>query len=203
MLKKVLPFLLALTILLTACAPQAAPTMAPADVQGTAISAALTMVAMTQLAIPTNTPIPPTETPSPTPLPTFTAPPPVIPTLEQFVLPTATSAPADPNNCNKPLNVGEAGPTKNVRIENTMSSTVNLSLNMYKPNPFGQCGALSYVVNKGEKRKIAIPSGYWYAYAWVLDPPSTAEGSFFIGSSKTQDLLRLIIKKDVIAWVGP
>jgi hypothetical protein len=99
--------------------------------------------------------------------------------------------------------VAEAGPTKNVRIENTMGSTVNLSLNLYTPNPFGQCGAISYVINKGEKRKITIPSGYWYAYAWVLDPPSTAEGSFFIGSSKTQDLLRLIIKKDVIAWVGP
>jgi len=204
MLKKVLPFLLALTILLTACAPQAAPTMAPADVQSTAISAALTMVAMTQLAIPTNTPVPPTETPSPTPLPTFTAPPPVIPTLDQqLILPTATSAAADPNNCNKPLNMGEAGPTKNVRIENTMGSQVNLSLNLWTPNLFGQCGAISYVINKGEKRKITIPSGSWYAYAWVLDPPSTAEGSFYLGPSKTQDLLRLVIKKDVIAFLGP
>lgn len=195
MLKKILPILLTLTVLLAACTPQAAPTMAAADVEGTAMAAALTMVYMTQMAIPTNTPVPPTETPSPTPLPTFT-PPPVIDTLVPLILPTATSAPSDPNNCNKSLNISEAGPTKNVRIENTMGSQVNLSLNLYTPNLFGQCGAISYVINKGEKRKIEIPSGYWYAYGWVINPPSTAEGSFFIGPSKSQDLLRLIIKKD-------
>ena len=91
MLKKILPILLALTILLTACAPQGTPTMAPADVQNTAVAAAWTMVAMTQAAIPTATPLPPTETPSPTPLPTFTAEPLIIPTLEPLILPTATS----------------------------------------------------------------------------------------------------------------
>ncbi len=202
MTKKILLILLALSVALTACAPEAAPTMAPADVEGTAVSAAFTMVALTQMAIPTNTALPPTETPSPTPLPTFTALA-VIPTLEPLILPTTTSAPADPNNCNKPLNVSEAGPTKNVRIENTTNAQVNLSLNLYTPNLFGQCGALAYVVKKGEKRKIAIPSGYWYAYGWVLDPPSTSEGSFYIGPSKTQDLLRLIIREDVIGWVGP
>ena len=56
MLKKILPILIALVVLLTACAPQAAPTMSPADVQGTAVAAAWTMVAATQAAIPTNTP---------------------------------------------------------------------------------------------------------------------------------------------------
>jgi hypothetical protein len=202
MLKKLLPILLALTVLVTACAPQAAPTMAPADVEGTAVAAAWTMVAMTQLAIPTSTPVPPTETPSPTPLPTFTPEQLIIPTLEQLVLPTATTV-ADPNNCNKALNVGEAGPTKNVRIENENKSRANLSLNLYTPNAFGQCGAVSYSVAAGAKVKITIPSGYWYAYAWVENPPSTAEVSFYIGPSKTQDLLRLVIKQDVIAFVGP
>jgi hypothetical protein len=206
MLKKILPILLALTVLLTACAPQSTPTMAPADVQGTAVSAAWTMVAATQMAIPTSTPLPPTETPMPTPLPTFTLVPviPTIPALQPLVLPTATSAVAsDPNNCNKTLSMGEAGPTKNVRIENENKGQVNLSLTLYTPNLFGQCGSISYVLAKGEKSTIGLPSGYWYAYGWVLNPPSTAEGSFYIGPSKTQDLLRLIIKKDVIVWVGP
>ena len=203
-MKRILIAFALVSLVLTACGPAPEPTMSPADVQGTAMAAAMTMVAETQAAIPTATPVPPTETPSPTPLPTFTAPPPVIPTLDQqLILPTATSAAADPNNCNKPLNMGEAGPTKNVRIENTMGSQVNLSLNLWTPNLFGQCGAISYVINKGEKRKITIPSGSWYAYAWVLDPPSTAEGSFYLGPSKTQDLLRLVIKKDVIAFLGP
>jgi hypothetical protein len=208
MLKKVLLILIALGVLLSACSAEpAAPTMSAADINGTAVSAAQTMVFQTQAAIPTNTPVPPTETPSPTPLPTFTQQPLVIPTLEQLILPTATSSIADPNDCNRSLNIAEAGPTKNVRIENTTKSQVNLSLNLWTPNLFGQCGSIAYVINKSEKRKIAIPSGSWYAYGWVLgtdgSAQSTTEGSFYIGPSKTQDLLRLIIKEHVIGWVGP
>jgi hypothetical protein len=203
-MKKILPILLALAVLLTACAPQGTPTMAPADVQNTAVAAAWTVVAMTQAAIPTATLVPPTDTPIPTALPTFTAEPLIIPTLEPLILPTATSAAAsDPKNCNKTLSIGEAGPLKNVRIENENKGPVNLSLTLYTPNLFGQCGSIGYVLTKGEKSKVGIPSGYWYAYAWVLKPPSTAEGSFYIGPSKSDDLLRLIIKKDIIVWVGP
>ena len=206
MLKKILPIMLALTVLLTACGTQAPPTMAPADVQGTAVSAAWTMVAATQAAIPTNTPPPPTETPSPTPLPTFTQQPLLIPTLQPLILasPTVAAGVTDPNNCNMSLNMGLAGPTHRVRIENQSPGTSNLSLNLYKPNPFGQCGSISFAsVRKGTMTIITIPTGYWYAYAWVLDPPSTGSVSFYIGPSKSQDLLRLVIKKDIIAWIGP
>lgn len=207
MFKKVLPILVALAFLLTACgAEPAPPTMSAADINSTAIAAAQTMVAQTQAAIPTATPLPPTETPSPTPLPTFT-PPPVIPTLEQLILPTATVASSDPNNCNRLLNVAEAGPTKNVRIENTLKSNVNLSLTLWEPNLFGQCGSIGYQLTKNQQLKVGLPSGSWYAYAWVLGTgdvaQSTAEGSFYIGPSKTQDLLRLIIKEHIIGWVGP
>jgi hypothetical protein len=205
MLKKILPILLALAVLLTACAPQAAPTMSPADVQNTAVAAAWTMVAATQAAIPTNTPIPPTPVPSPTPLPTFTPVPVVIPTLEQIAIasPTTAAGASDPNNCVKPLHISTAGYLHNVRIENESPGTANVSLNLYKPNAFGECGALSYQVKKGYKQVIQIPAGYWYVYTWVLDPPSTGEVSFFIGASKSKDMLRLVIKKDVVAWVGP
>jgi hypothetical protein len=190
MLKKILPILLAMTILLAACGPLTLPTMAPADALGTAVAATLTAIAATQVAIPTNTPPPPTETASPTP------------TVEPSIPSTVTMA-ADPNNCTKALNVGEAGLLKNVRVENENKSTVNLSLNLYKPNTFGQCGALSYSIKGGAKMNIQIPSGSWSAYSWVLDPPSTGNVSFIIGTSKSKDLLRLVIKKDVIAWVGP
>ena len=205
MLKKILPILLALTILLTACAPQAAPTMSPADVQGTAVSAAWTMVAATQAAIPTSTPLPPTPVPSPTSLAPFTPVPLVIPTLPQLALasPTTAAAASDPTSCTKPLHMTQAGYLHNVRIENESPGTVNVSLNLYKPNLFGECGALSYQVKKGYKQVIQIPAGYWYVYTWVLDPPSTGSVSFFIGSSKSKDMLRLVVKKDVVAWVGP
>lgn len=199
MLKKILPILLALTILLTACGPEATPTMAPADVQNTAVAAAWTVVAMTQAAIPTATPLPPTETPSPTPLPTFTAEPLTIPTLAPVLPPTSTSAPADSNNCNKPLNVGEAGPTNPMRIENDTGGPINLSLNL-ATNAFGQCGALSYSVPKNGKQVINLPKGSWWAYAWITFPngtSGTSEGSFQINPGDF-DMLRIIVGKEVI-----
>src|SRR5262245_51194411 len=85
-----------LILLVSACAPQAAPTANPFDVQHTAEAGAFTMVAETQAAQPTATPIPATETPSPIP-PTNTPPP--LPTLSGIEgatapgIPTFTSAP--------------------------------------------------------------------------------------------------------------
>jgi hypothetical protein len=201
MLKKILPILLGLTVLLAACAPQGTPTMAPADVQGTAVSAAWTMVAMTQAAIPTNTPLPPTETPSPTSLPTFTQQPLLIPTLAPLIMPTATSAPSDPNNCLKPLNVGEAGPTNRMRIENASGGVIQwMSLNL-STNAFGQCGALSYnnIPIKG-KQIIDLPKGNWWAWAGISYKNGTsgnASGSFTIRIGD-EDLLRIVVGPEVI-----
>jgi hypothetical protein len=202
MLKKIIPILLALTVLLTACGTPAAPTMSPADVQGTAVSAAWTMVAATQAAIPTNTPLPPTEVPSPTPLPTFTLEPLLIPTLPQLVLPTATTAAAsDPDNCLKPLNMGEAGPTNPMRIENESGGTIQwMSLNLVE-NAFGQCGALSYNnIGPGAKKTINIPKGTWYAWAGISYKDGTSGNSSgtFIIRIGDGDLLRIIVKPEVI-----
>jgi hypothetical protein len=199
MLKKILPILLALTILLTACGSQGTPTMAPADVQNTAVAAAWTVVAMTQAAIPTATPLPPTETPMPTLLPTFTAEPLIIPTLEPLLPPPANTVPPDPSNCNKPLNVAEAGPTNPMRIENNSGGPINLSLNL-ATNAFGQCGALSYSVPKNGKQVINIPKGSWWAYAWITYPngtSGTSEGSFLINPGDF-DMLRIIVGKESI-----
>jgi hypothetical protein len=204
MLKKILPILLALTVILTACAPQGTPTMSPADVQGTAVSAAWTMVALTQIAMPTATPLPPTETPSPTSLPTFTPPPLLIPTLEPLILPTATSAPSDPNNCLKPLNVGEAGPTNPMRIENQSGGVIQwLSLNL-ATNAFGQCGALSYNnIPINGKQVINLPKGTWYAYAGINFKDGTSSTPYGVFTIRIGDfdLLRIIVKKDTIGAI--
>jgi hypothetical protein len=201
MLKKILPILLALTVLLSACAPQGTPTMAPADVQGTAVSAAWTIVALTQLAIPTATPLPPTETPSPTPLPTFTAEPLIIPTLEPLIQPTATSAPSDPNNCSKPLDVGAAGPTTDMRIENASGGVISVISLYLNPNTFGQCGFLSYnnIAING-RQKISLPRGNWWASANIAyknGQSGFAQGGFTIRNSD-YDLLRIIVGPDTI-----
>lgn len=195
MLKRIIPTLAALAVLVTACAPQGTPTMAAADVQNTAMAAAWTVVAATQQAIPTNTPIPPTDTPSPTPLPTFT---PIPLSTLPLLIPTATpiSGSNDPNSCLKPLNVAEAGPVANIRLENASDGSMNLSLNLWTPNLFGQCGALSYTLGKGEKRIVHIPRGQWYAYAWVTKKNgsgSTASCSFELRVGSGSDLGRLVI----------
>ncbi len=195
MFKKILPIFLSLAFLLGACGSQGTPTMAAEDSKNTAVAEVWTMAAETQLAKPTETPIPPTSTE--TPLPTFTVTP--VPVTQ----PTDTATAVDPNSCNKALSMGEAGPMKNIRLENENKSDVNLSQSLYQPNDFGQCGYVSYVLKSGEKRKVGIPSGYWSAYSWVLNPPSQASTTFFIGPSATDDLLRIVVKKEVIAWVGP
>lgn len=204
MLKRILPVLIALAVLLTACGPKGTPTMSPADVQGTAVSAAWTMVAMTQLAIPTATLMPPTETPSPTPLPTFT-PQALFSTPSTLgILPTSTSA-SDEDNCLMPLDIAEAGPTRRVRVENISGGSLNLSLTMYNKNAFGQCGALSYAgVGKNGKFIVELPVGSWFAYAWITLKSGSSEssGSFQIPKGG-DDMLRLLVNKDTILLKGP
>src|SRR5215217_5959295 len=83
-----------LAMIISACGTPAAPTMNGADIQNTAVAAAFTMVAQTQAAVPTATPLPPTEAPTQTPLPTDTPLP--LPTLNVTL--TSTTAPVSNNN---------------------------------------------------------------------------------------------------------
>ena len=204
MIKKIIPTLALLAVILTACGGQPAePTLSPEQVQGTAISAALTMVAMTQAAIPTNTPLPPTEAPTFTPLPTFTPFP--SPTPDFALLPTATQAAASSgggeDNCLHPINRGEAGPTSSIRFENETGGNVTLSLNL-RTNLHGQCGAETYIVKKNEKLTVAMPKGEYWAYAWIEYPngdTSNAVGTF-VNRVADNHLFDVIIKPEVIVW---
>lgn len=201
MMKKLIPALAVAAILVTACGGQPAEaTLSPEQVQGTAISAALTMVALTQAAVPTNTPLPPTPEPSPTPLPTFTPPP--SPTPDFALLPTATQAAASSggeDNCLHAINRGEAGPTSNIRFENESGGNVTLSLNL-RTNLHGQCGAETYIIKKNEKLTVGMPKGEYWAYAWIEysdGDTSTAVGDI---NNRVGDnhLFVVKIKKDTI-----
>lgn len=191
-----------LAVFLAACGGQPAePTLSPEQVQGTAISAAFTMVAQTQAAVPTNTPLPPTETPSPTPQPSFT--PPATATTDFALLPTATQAAAatgGPDNCLHPLNIAEAGPQSNVRFENDSGGTqITLSLNL-ATNLHGQCGTLVYTLGKNEKLTVSLPKGEYFAYAWIVyknGDTSTASG-FFVNKVGDNHLFPVLIKEDII-----
>lgn len=196
MTRKFLPIFAAIAILLSACGAQGTPTLTPEEVQGTAVAAAWTMVAMTQEAIPTNTPVPPTETPSPTPLPTFTPEP--LPTQE-FIFPTATQAASGDDSCLKPLNVAEAGPRSNVRFENETGGKVTLSLNL-RTNAFAQCGALVYTLARNEKLVVSLPKGEYFAYAWIEFPNGSTGNSSgsFVNKPADNHLFPVHIRAEVI-----
>src|ERR1041385_6002676 len=66
MKQKALILVVSLIFMISACAPKAAPTANPVDVQHTAEAAAFTMVAQTQESDPTSTPVPPPDTVTPT-----------------------------------------------------------------------------------------------------------------------------------------
>jgi hypothetical protein len=168
-----------LTLLVSACAPQAVPTIDPAQIQASAVAAASTMIAQTQAAIPP-TPIP-TDTPQATPT--------ALDTPTAFTLPTSALATAAPTtasgsgNCVHPLDMGEAGPKHDTVIKNQTNGTINLSLNLYTPNAFGQCGAISYAsLTKNNSIQVGLPSGNWYAYAWgnANGKQFTVSGSFYV-----------------------
>lgn len=203
MIKKIIPTLALLAVIVSACGGQAAePTLSAEQVQGTAISAALTMVAATQAAVPTNTALPPTETPSPTPLPTFTALPTVTPDFA--LLPTATQAASSSGGgqCDSVLNLAEAGPQSNVRFENNTSGTVGLAIMIYTPNKFAQCGSHPsnpFPIAKNGSITVSLPKGQYYAYAWITksDEQRSAEGYFWVKEADDH-LFSVVIKDDVI-----
>ncbi len=187
-----------LALLLNACGSNAAPPIDPVQVQASAMAAASTMIALTKAAIPTATDTP---LPSPTPLPSAT--PIQLPTFPQF--PTASAPTAVPQgnqgSCVHPLDMGAAGPKHPIVIKNETGGTINLSLNLYQPNAFGECGSLSYSgVAKNESISVQLPSGYWYAYAWatVKGKSFTVDGSFYVQPAQTLKLELCVRANNII-----
>ena len=181
-------------LMLTACGPTPEPTMSPADVQGTAMAAAMTMVSETQAAIPTATPIPPTDTPTETPLPTNTVPPLSLETATQAqvvsVFPTntqASSASGSNDACNGPL-IDYAGESATLKITNNTKPKGPLTISLYADTLMGECGYLSASF-EGSGR-MTIPLGNFTACAIVNSKkPFTACTTFRITGSGNYQLI--------------
>jgi hypothetical protein len=192
--------LLTAGILITACGPKATPTIDPIQVQASAVAAAGTMIALTQAAIPTATPIPPTDTPTSTPLPTFTP-----ATLATLGFPAASATPltsSGGDECNAPLDLDEAGPLARFRIKNETTGTVNLSLYMAK-NAFGQCGYLSVSgIAKNTQVTLQVPLGCWSAYAWSTGKINLTT-SGYLGCINNTDLWNVFIRPESILLKSP
>lgn len=162
--------ILTLTLIVSACDGQAAPTMAPIDLQGTAVASALTLLAETQASLPTATLPSPTAAPTNTPAFTPTIPP--LPTLGATFtpIPGGTSGPVDP--CiNKVLPGKLTGETIKIRIDNPTKATINLSVYLQSGNPQGVCGYRGYTLAAQDSLVITdLVEGCYTLWAWNPDP---------------------------------
>ncbi len=184
-MKRLLPLILILTILLSGCgalnsatpAADATATISVEDIRATADAMVYAMLTQTQAAMPTNTPVPPTETPTLVPTATITLVPTIAedaattddvaatPTTEAAaIIPTSTTASTSSATfpcTEKPLTAWEVN-----------SATVTVTNNVPNTQAYvffcittidGQAGYIT--VNAGSSAQI--PYGYVTATAWV------------------------------------
>jgi hypothetical protein len=168
--------LIVITMLLTACGAEVPPTMNGVDVQNTAVAAAFTVVAKTQAAIPTGTPLPPTETPTQTPLPSST--PLQFPTLQVTSTPAPVSNSGGDPCATRVLSWSPKGRPTTIRIDNTTKATVTVSLYLNKTADHEECGYRSYTIDGRNNVVITdLVQGCYNLLAWSNDPKISVKAS--------------------------
>jgi len=193
----------AITLIISACGAEPVPTVNPVDVQNTAVAAAFTMVAQTQAAVPTATPLPPTEAPTQTPLPTNT--PLELPTLN--VTPTAAAAAVvntpggDP--CATRVLSSPLGKETIIRIVNTTNVAVTVSIYLNETESQGECGYRSY--NLARNNDVVIRDlvyGCYNLWAWSDDPKGRFRSNGY-GCINNPDKWTFEVNSATIKFVGP
>jgi len=142
--------------------------MSPADVQGTAMAAAMTMVAQTQAAVPTATSVPPTEVPSATPLPTNTLP--SLLDISTATLPVVAVAPTNTTSvgandpCMAPLTSWQ-GESAKMYLKNNTKPQGFVTLALGFTTNMGECGIISAAFDGSTS--VTVPMGTFWASAFV------------------------------------
>lgn len=195
-----------LATLISACGAPAAPTANPVDVQNTAVAAAMTMVAQTQAAIPTATPLPPTEAPTLTPAATNTSL--ALPTLEVTLAPTlgVTTAPTTSSSggdpCNKVLGA-PLGKDTIIRIANMTKVPVTVSIFLNPTEAHLECGYRSYNLPKnGDVVITDLVYGCYSLWAWSDDPKGKFNSSGG-GCINNPDKWTFEVNTATVKFVGP
>ena len=167
-----IPTLLMVTLIISACGSQATPipTINPVDIQSTMAAAAFTMVAETQAAIPTSTPIPSTDTPTNTPLPTNTVPP-LTDSGVTLTPATGGNSGAEDPCVNKVMPTARPGETIKVRVNNSTKVTLTFSIYLNQITPQGECGYRTYTIPAEQPLVINdLVEGCYTLWAWNPDP---------------------------------
>ena len=188
-----LSLMLIITLISSACGAQATPlpTVDAIALQSTAAAVALTMIAETQAAIPTATPIPPTETPTNTPLPTLTVPP--LPPAGTTFTPIPNSNPGAGDPCiNQVLPATLVGDPVRIRINNSTKAAVSFSIYLNQITPEGKCGYRAYTIDPGQALVLNdLVEACYTLWAWNPDPEE-----YFIVTNGTT-----CINDSSITWV--
>lgn len=197
--------ILVATLILSACgAEPPPPTMNAVDVQNTAVAAAFTMVAQTQAAIPTATPLPPTEAPTQTPLPTDTPLP--LPTTNVTV--TSTTTPVSSNNsggdpCQTRVLSPERGRETIIRVVNTTNVTITVSMYLNETAAHGECGYRGFTLSKNNDIVYTdLVQGCYNLWAWSDDPKGKFSSSGG-GCINNPDKWTFEVRPDIIKFTGP
>lgn len=190
----------AMAIIISACTAQAVPTINAADVQSTAISAASTMVAQTQAAIPTATQLPPTETPTETALPTDT--PVSLPTLESTAITAPTNTPGGDPCATRVLSAPKGRETI-IRIVNMTKAPITVSVYLNETAGQGECGYRSYNLSKSNDVVISdLVQGCYNLWAWSTDPKIGVNSGGY-GCINNPDKWTFEVNENSIKFVGP
>jgi len=162
---------------LAACGPKPAPELSVTDVQNTAVALALTEIAITQSAIPTNTPVPPTPT---TDMATLA----ILPTVAletPIVAPPASSIASPTPDCYQPAPPTKdlLGTTVNIKFVNKADGPVSLSMGMYAPNDQGECYTFGLGISNNGSEVVTILSGCYWISGYQNGPkPSTPRADY-------------------------
>lgn len=180
---------LVVVLALVACGPKSEPGLSQTDVQNTAVSSALTLLAMTQAAVPTNTSLPPTPIRfTPTELATLA----LLPTVAletPVVAPVNNTNPSPTPDCYQPapLTKDLKGTTVDVKFVNKADGPVNLSMGMYAPNDEGECYTFAFGVSKNGSEVVTVLSGcYWIAGYQNGPKPSTPRAGYICLTDTTE-----------------
>jgi hypothetical protein len=173
-------------MMLAACGPKSAPSLNVTDIQNTAAASALTLFAMTQSAIPTNTIVPPTPVPPTAALATLVP----LPTsaLETPIVKPITNPNASPTpDCYQPPSAKLLGTKVQIKLVNKSDGPVNLSMGMYEPNEQGECFTFAFFVSKKGSADITVLSGcYWIAGYQNGPKPSTPRADYICLDDTTE-----------------
>ena len=189
-----------IAVLLSACGAQAAtPTINPVDVQNTAVAGAFTLVAETHAAIPTATPLPPTETATQTqtPLPTNT--PLTLSTLAATFTPVAAASTAGSDPClTRILSWAPKGKPATIRLANTTRAEITVSIYLNQTSGQFECGYRVYnIASRGDLLITDLVQGCYNVWAFN-DNQKIPVNAFGFGCINNSDKWTFEISQDSI-----